>query len=253
MLRKFAYLFAGIIVLGMFFGDSGSDSQQTVNTPDQKYRQAPENLNAALTLELEKTTSLPLPASVSATGNSDLLTIDPQKAQILLSVAPEYRFVTGNRVNFRTGPSTQNPVLGQLSKGAKAIYLGSSNNWVHIGLSDGSNRSGWMSATFLSSNPAKISPAKPVVQAPQKPVPKRSIAAPTSREIAEARNILIRQSIANYSGSCPCPYNTDRGGRRCGKRSAWSRPGGYSPLCYDSDITEARLATHFARVRGVSN
>ncbi len=50
----------------------------------------------------------------------------------------------------------------------------------------------------------------------------------------------IRQSIAAYSGSCPCPYSTDRAGRRCGARSAYSRPGGAAPLCYASDVRRRR-------------
>ena len=53
---------------------------------------------------------------------------------------------------------------------------------------------------------------------------------------------LIDQSIRNYSGRCPCPYHTDRAGRRCGKRSAYSRRGGYAPLCYPTDITPQMLA-----------
>lgn len=32
-------------------------------------------------------------------------------------------------------------------------------------------------------------------------------------------------------GNCPCPYNVDREGVLCGKRSAWCKPGGYSPVC----------------------
>lgn len=53
----------------------------------------------------------------------------------------------------------------------------------------------------------------------------------------QIRQRLIRQSIAAYPGSCPCPYNADRAGRRCGARSAYSRPGGYAPLCYPADVT----------------
>jgi len=60
------------------------------------------------------------------------------------------------------------------------------------------------------------------------------------------RQLMIAQSIASYSGSCPCPYNTDRAGRRCGKRSAWSRPGGASPLCYTSDISDEAVASYRA-------
>lgn len=34
------------------------------------------------------------------------------------------------------------------------------------------------------------------------------------------------------SGSCECPYDTDKRGRQCGDRSAYSRPGGATPACY---------------------
>jgi hypothetical protein len=55
----------------------------------------------------------------------------------------------------------------------------------------------------------------------------------------EIRNLMIAMSITSYPGNCPCPYNADRAGRSCGGRSAYSRPGGYSPLCYESDISDA--------------
>jgi hypothetical protein len=54
----------------------------------------------------------------------------------------------------------------------------------------------------------------------------------------EIRRLLIGQSLAQYSGNCPCPYNVDRAGRTCGKRSAYSKPGGYAPLCFPSDVTQ---------------
>lgn len=34
---------------------------------------------------------------------------------------------------------------------------------------------------------------------------------------SEIRQLLIQQSISSYSGSCPCPYNVMRNGRRCGE------------------------------------
>ena len=64
---------------------------------------------------------------------------------------------------------------------------------------------------------------------------------------AEDRQLMIRESIAAYSGSCPCPYNVDRAGRQCGGRSAYSRPGGASPLCYATDISDEQLARWRAR------
>ena len=53
----------------------------------------------------------------------------------------------------------------------------------------------------------------------------------------EIKEKIIRESLSAYPGSCPCPYNTDRAGRRCGKRSAYFKPGGYAPIYFKSDIT----------------
>lgn len=47
---------------------------------------------------------------------------------------------------------------------------------------------------------------------------------------------MIQESIAQYPGKCPCPYSVMSNGKKCGKRSAYSKPGGYEPLCYVSDI-----------------
>ena len=47
---------------------------------------------------------------------------------------------------------------------------------------------------------------------------------------------MIQESIAKYPGKCPCPYSIMSNGKQCGKRSAYSKPGGYEPLCYVSDI-----------------
>lgn len=61
---------------------------------------------------------------------------------------------------------------------------------------------------------------------------------PAAADEDAVKKALIKESIAAYPGSCPCPYNVDRAGRSCGRRSAYSRPGGRSPLCYPSDVTD---------------
>ncbi|MFS2161802.1 hypothetical protein ACCD10_31340 [Pseudomonas sp. Pseusp122] len=61
---------------------------------------------------------------------------------------------------------------------------------------------------------------------------------------------LIDNSIAAYSGNCPCPYNTARNGSRCGKRSAYNRPGGAAPLCFKEDVTKAMVQEYRARMKG---
>ncbi|WP_414502356.1 hypothetical protein [Zymobacter sp. IVIA_5232.4 C2] len=58
------------------------------------------------------------------------------------------------------------------------------------------------------------------------------------------RQQMIQESLDDYPGNCPCPYNTMRNGRSCGGRSAYSRPGGYSPLCYKDDISDEEVSDY---------
>ncbi|QQA41510.1 SH3 domain-containing protein [Pelagovum pacificum] len=150
-----------------------------------------------------------------------------------------YEYVTGDRVRLRSGPTTSDSVLGHLNTGDRVRLLGRSGSWSEVITSFGR---GWMSSDYLS-------PDQPPTTVRAPATPSRQIAAPTDREIRDARAQIIRQSIASYQGSCPCPYNIDRAGHRCGGRSAWSRPGGFSPICYDSDVTDARLQSYLARQR----
>ena len=54
---------------------------------------------------------------------------------------------------------------------------------------------------------------------------------------AEITQRIIQASIRNYPKTCACPYSITSNGSRCGKRSAYSKPGGYAPLCYPEDVT----------------
>jgi len=66
---------------------------------------------------------------------------------------------------------------------------------------------------------------------------------------AQIKQEVINASIASYSGNCPCPYNRDRAGRSCGRRSAYSRPGGASPLCYTNDVTQKMVDDYRKRTK----
>nr|WP_264626090.1 hypothetical protein [Candidatus Symbiopectobacterium sp. NZEC135] len=59
----------------------------------------------------------------------------------------------------------------------------------------------------------------------------------------QIKQAIIDESISAYSGNCPCPYNSARNGSSCGKRSAWSRAGGYSPICYKHEVTQEMIDT----------
>ncbi|AXE32750.1 hypothetical protein DK842_18075 [Chromobacterium phragmitis] len=54
----------------------------------------------------------------------------------------------------------------------------------------------------------------------------------------QIKRAIIKESIESYYGNCPCPYNTARNGSSCGRRSAYSRPGGEAPICYEKDVTK---------------
>jgi hypothetical protein len=71
----------------------------------------------------------------------------------------------------------------------------------------------------------------------------------TGKTDAQIKQEIIKVSIANYSGNCPCPYNRDRAGRSCGRRSAYSRPGGAAPLCYERDVTQKMVDDYRKRAK----
>lgn len=89
----------------------------------------------------------------------------------------------------------------------------------------------------------RIEPQK--VEPQQHEQPKSQRIEPVIPDLEIAR-LLVRMSQAGYSGNCPCPWNTDRAGRRCGARSAYSRPGGRSPLCSETDVTPYMIAAYRA-------
>lgn len=54
---------------------------------------------------------------------------------------------------------------------------------------------------------------------------------------SEVKKEIIEESMEAYAGSCPCPYSRTKKGALCGKRSAWSKAGGESPICYAEEVT----------------
>jgi len=87
----------------------------------------------------------------------------------------------------------------------------------------------------------------PVVTEPAQPPAKHT----TKELLTEAAIIaaIIAASIAEYKAMgkpCACPEDAMRNGRRCGGVSAWSRPGGYKPLCYTADVTAQMIAVYRA-------
>lgn len=63
----------------------------------------------------------------------------------------------------------------------------------------------------------------------------------------DVRDMVVKESLQSYPGNCPCPYNTMRNGRSCGGNSAYSKPGGRSPLCYPKDVTDQMVQAYRAK------
>jgi hypothetical protein len=72
----------------------------------------------------------------------------------------------------------------------------------------------------------------------------------TTLTAAAIAAIIVEASRAQYHAGgrpCACPDDTMRNGKACGGRSAYSRPGGASPLCYPSDVTAAMIDSYRQR------
>jgi len=63
----------------------------------------------------------------------------------------------------------------------------------------------------------------------------------------QIKQLIINESIASYPSVCACPYSVARNGSMCGARSAYSKPGGYDPICYKTDVTKQMLERYKRR------
>lgn len=150
--------------------------------------------------------------------------------------------VRGSDVAFRAGPSRDAAIIDRLAKDLKVEEVDRAGEWSKV-RHPVTGREGWVFSRLLGpldgqGGVEQAKPAKPVPEVKPPPAPALSLAVIAQRLIAESR--------AGYPGSCACPYDTDRGGRRCGARSAYSKPGGYAPICYESDVT-AQMVEKYRR------
>ena len=142
-----------------------------------------------------------------------------------VQVGPHDRYAASN-VRLRAWQSTYSTAYTTLPRGQRVVQQGVAAEWTHVYVPS-LQMTGYVATRFLTPNC----------------VAGRQIARADLRT-KEVVDILINDSMARYGGPCPCPYNTDRAGRRCGLRSAYTRPGGAAPLCYPGDVPK-ELVEHF--------
>lgn len=74
-----------------------------------------------------------------------------------------------------------------------------------------------------------------------------TVEAKQAQNTEQIKQKIIQESIEDYPGNCPCPYNTASNSSRCGKRSAYHRAGGYTPICYPEDVTKQMIKNYKQR------
>lgn len=157
-------------------------------------------------------------------GNRDYSSQTAPPSSPPQSLLTERAFVTANSLNVRAGAGAEHEIIGRLSRGAEVAIVERAGEWARLAPKSAQS-GGWASSSYLS---------------PEAPRAQRT-------SDSQIRRLIMQQSLAYYSGSCPCPYNVDRAGRQCGRRSAYSRPGGASPMCYPSDVSDAQIQAYRAR------
>ncbi len=134
-----------------------------------------------------------------------------------LSPTAEQVLYTTTRVRLRAEPTTSAPIIVVLEAGQQVRSVETQSPWHRVAVG---GRSGWVHGDYLKRT-------RPV--APRQQV--RTPIAPLVRS-APSRSGAGAPIRDAYVGRCDCPYDLMRNGRRCGGNSAYSRPGGRSPVCY---------------------
>lgn len=132
--------------------------------------------------------------------------------------ASEALYATTN-LNIRSAPSTSAAVLGQVPKGASVRSLEQQGAWHRVAYG---GQTGWAYGEYLNPSP------------PTDPEPERPLRAPSPLPAAPTTRAFSGKPVRSpYVGTCDCPYDLKRNGARCGGSSAYSRPGGREPECYE--------------------
>lgn len=219
------FIAGAIVAYWIFGGDSDPTPDNTVSIVTPKPTPTPSTKPANPVFKVTKEKRQKIAEQVEA--------LKAKRDAVKTTFEQRTMYVDASRLNVRNGPDKSNKVIWTLKQDQKVSVVGKSGDWLQV---KGSRFTGWVFGTYLTNKPA-----------PRPAIVKKKTPTKPSLSTSKIKNLLIKRSHAYYSGNCPCPYNTTRAGRRCGKRSAYSRPGGASPLCYPSDVSASMVAQYRAR------
>lgn len=179
----------------------------------------------------------PRPSTVKSTipHADNTVTLPSETAQSRSSQTTRTKFVSGNGVALRAAPSPKAQIIDRMDKGRKVDLLQPEGQWSRI-KDILTQKEGWVASRFLQDD----EPKREQIAKPSEPAIKSAPTVPPTIIIQR----IIAESVANYPGTCACPYSTDRRGRRCGNRSAYSKPGGYAPICFAQDVTKSMIEAY---------
>lgn len=236
--RRGSGIIFGLLAIG-FLASIFSDDEEKTPTPgagvavsDVKRTSATETKPAAS--DAENAESLQADEPPPETDSRKDSTADAKPRELLASIkrtlagdedrtAPSFAsarvMYTTSRLRMRDGPGTDFSIVTTLDKGIRVSVSETQGDWLHASVHA---HAGWVHKDFVTERPieAKKTPVKRETQ-------------PVQRLVRQSPERKSGQPMRDpFVGTCDCPYDLMRNGRRCGGRSAYSRPGGRSPQCY---------------------
>lgn len=184
------------------------------------------------------------PSGVVASGEYATPSSKPPAPPVAEASKPRL-IVSGHNVPMRAEPAAKTAIIDRLKQGLAVEEVARQEGWVKI-RHPVTAAEGWAKASLVRAEADMSAAEKPKAE-----TAKPSVGPVLATSVIVAR--LLEASRADYPGNCACPEDRDKRGHRCGARSAYSRPGGYAPLCYLHDVTPAMIAeyrqTHTADAR----
>jgi uncharacterized protein YraI len=166
-------------------------------------------------LEPEPSSPPVSPTSVSRSNEVRPPPPEPTSSSQVPAIVATLLYATTN-VRLRREPNTSAEIMWTVPAGSEVASHEQNGQWHRV---TASSYDGWMHGDYLRSS--KPQPQR--TAAPPRPLP--VVSPPSQDRFGQPRR-------EPYVGTCDCPYDQMRNGRRCGGNSAYSRPGGRSPACY---------------------
>lgn len=159
MIRLTLLTLAALVAVLMIFGERGPDTPArpvAEAQPEPEPQAAPEPVAEEPVPVIEASAQTPqrqpqFPGPALRPSPEHQNETEAAETDLAAQPGATVLYVTGNRVNFRAGPSTSDLVVGALQAGSPVEALGpETGGWINI--RDAQGRAGYMSAQFLSPN-----------------------------------------------------------------------------------------------------